>query len=89
MFNNLLINAFKYTESGGFVNIKLDQALIEFQNSGTDALNKNKLFKRFTKDSHSQGTGLGLAIVDEICKFHEWKLKYGFEEQTHIFYISL
>ncbi|MHC6199238.1 histidine kinase [Elizabethkingia miricola] len=90
LINNLILNAIRHTPAGGLIFVKLTRSLFEISNSGTEKLNTDLLFKRFsTLSSHKGGSGLGLAIIKEICTFHGWKVNYRFENNQHIFSVSL
>ncbi|MCJ7936294.1 MAG: HAMP domain-containing histidine kinase [Chryseobacterium sp.] len=90
LINNLILNAIRHTPPDGSISVTLTDSLFEIANSGTEKLNTDLLFKRFSKLSadHS-GSGLGLAIISEICKFHQWKINYTFENNTHIFSVMI
>lgn len=86
LINNLLLNAIRHTPSKGELKIKLNDGVLEIYNLGTTPLDDKLLFQRFSKVGASQtGTGLGLAIANEICKVHDWKITYGFENSFHTF----
>ena len=88
LFNNLLINAIKYTDKQGEINITLHENNLVIANSGTTALDTKRLFERFTtSSSETTNSGLGLAIVKEICVQNEWKINYHFQLNQHIFSI--
>ncbi len=90
LINNLLINAIRHTKKEGVISLKLTDKFFEVANSGTEKLDENILFKRFSKGSaNSNGSGLGLAIIQEICKFQNWKIEYKFENNNNIFTITL
>lgn len=90
LINNLILNTIRHTPVEGSISIKLTRSLFEISNSGTEKLNTDLLFKRFsTLSSHKGGSGLGLAIIKEICTFHGWKVSYRFENNQHIFSVSL
>lgn len=90
LINNLLLNAIRHTPVHGSISMKLTHSVFEVANSGTEPLNGDLLFKRFSKlSSESGGSGLGLAIIKEICTFHGWKVSYRFENNHHIFSVSL
>ncbi|MFY7816171.1 MAG: sensor histidine kinase [Chryseobacterium taeanense] len=90
LINNLILNAIRHTLPNGSISVKLTGSVLEVANSGTEKLNTELLFKRFSKFSadHS-GSGLGLAIISEICKFHQWDINYKFENNLHIFSVLL
>ncbi|UKB86243.1 hypothetical protein LF887_11605 [Chryseobacterium sp. MEBOG06] len=70
--------------------MKLTDSAFEISNSGTERLNADLLFKRFSKlSTESGGSGLGLSIIQEIAKFHHWTIEYKFENNHHIFTVNL
>ncbi|KFF11119.1 histidine kinase [Chryseobacterium soli] len=90
LINNLILNAIRHTSYDGSISVKLTDAVFEVANSGTEQLNRDLLFKRFSKlSSDNSGSGLGLAIISEICKFHHWTIDYRFENQLHIFSVTI
>ena len=90
LINNLIINAIRHTSINGSILIRLSQSEFEVSNSGTDKLNGDLLFKRFSRFSKdNNGSGLGLAIVQEICKSQNWTINYRFENNNHIFSVKL
>jgi signal transduction histidine kinase len=89
LINNLIINAIRHTSPGGFVSIELNQSYFEVSNSGTEKLNTEALFKRFSKFSaDNNGSGLGLSIIQEIGRLHQWMISYRFENGLHIFTVK-
>lgn len=90
LINNLILNAIRHTPIRGFISIKLNNSVFEVSNSGTEKLNSDLLFKRFSRFSKdNNGSGLGLAIVQEICKSQNWTIDYRFENNNHIFSVKL
>ncbi|MFS4473121.1 sensor histidine kinase [Chryseobacterium sp. T20] len=90
LINNLLINAIRHTAVGGSISVQLTHSVFEVSNSGTEKLNTDFLFKRFSKlSTDNSGSGLGLSIIQEICRFHQWTINYRFENQHHIFSVKL
>ncbi|PZU84735.1 MAG: sensor histidine kinase [Chryseobacterium sp.] len=90
LINNLILNAIRHTSINGSISIKLTNSVFEVSNSGTEKLNSDLLFKRFSRFSKdNNGSGLGLAIVKEICKSQNWKIDYRFENHNHIFSVKL
>ncbi|TCV08170.1 signal transduction histidine kinase [Sphingobacterium alimentarium] len=89
LINNLIINAIRHTAPGGAVRVVLEKSGFEVRNSGEHPLNTELLFKRFSRMSaDNSGSGLGLSIVQEICRLHQWNVKYGFENNEHIFSVT-
>ncbi|MCW1962074.1 sensor histidine kinase [Chryseobacterium viscerum] len=90
LINNLIINAIRHTSPGGSISIQLTNSSFEVSNSGTEKLNEDLLFKRFSKlSTDNSGSGLGLSIIQEICRFHHWTISYSFEHNHHIFTVKL
>ncbi|MDH6253747.1 signal transduction histidine kinase [Chryseobacterium sp. H1D6B] len=89
LINNLLINAVKHTPPSGTANVELFQHEFVISNTGQPALNKETLFKRFSKSSSdTTGSGLGLAIVKKICTHQKWIVDYNFQDGCHHFFIK-
>ncbi len=89
LVNNLLLNAVRYSENGGFITIKSTKKELIISNKGTQKLNDKGLFDRFWKMSQdSKGNGLGLAIVKEICHNNGWQVNYKFEDNQHQFIVK-
>lgn len=90
LINNLILNAIRHTPANGSINIKLTSSVFEVSNSGSQKLNADLLFKRFSRFSKdNNGSGLGLAIVKEICKSQNWNIDYKFEKNYHTFSIII
>lgn len=89
LINNLLINAVRHTLPHGKADVKLSENELVISNSGNAALNKENLFKRFSKSStDTAGSGLGLSIIKEICAHQHWNLSYSFDNNTHAFSVK-
>jgi len=85
-FSNLAINAVKYTQEKGVIELRLwrDTSHIYFSVSdngpGIDAKHLPRLTERFyrvdaSRNSATGGTGLGLAIVKHVLMRHDGELK--------------
>lgn len=90
LVNNLLMNAIKHNHDGGTVKVILINQSLTISNSGVeDALNGDKLYKRFSKQGNeNSGTGLGLSIVKRITEVFGWSIKYDFSNGKHFFSIE-
>lgn len=86
---NLLSNAFKFTPSGGLINVLLNHStenkslIIEVKDNGTGITKEQEasLFNIFVSHSKGKqtlapGTGIGLALSKEIVKIHNGDLSY-------------
>ncbi len=84
-FSNLVMNAAKYTESGGHINIRWysddDNAYLQVEDDGVgiDSHHLPRLTERFYRVDKSRsidtgGTGLGLAIVKHVLMRHNAEL---------------
>lgn len=82
MLQNLLNNACKYTQRGGFIKVVIDtgpesvRLTVSDNGPGISAEVKSRVFERFYRvggDRHasgSSGCGLGLSIVEHIAELH-------------------
>ncbi|MEY8760152.1 sensor histidine kinase [Chryseobacterium tongliaoense] len=90
LINNLLLNAIRHTPNNGFISVKLTESSFVVMNSGTETLNAELLFKRFSRQSaNNSGSGLGLSIIKEIARYQKWTVDYKFENNRHIFTVYL
>ncbi|KQT17471.1 histidine kinase [Chryseobacterium sp. Leaf404] len=90
LINNLILNAIRHTEPKGRITVVLENSVFSVMNSGSQKLDENLLFKRFSKiSSANSGTGLGLAIIKEIAKSQNWNAEYRFSDQNHCFSVRL
>ena len=88
VINNLLTNAFKYTNEGTVVfNVRCDNDLetnichitIEVKDTGIGIKDTSRLFNKFDrldmdKESNIEGTGLGLVITKKIVELMKGKI---------------
>ena len=82
MLQDLLNNAYKYTQRGGFIKVVIDtgpdsvRLTVSDNGPGINAEVKSRVFERFYRvggDRHasgSSGCGLGLSIVEHIAELH-------------------
>ena len=89
LIQNLLKNAFLHNVEDGMVDIKLDKKQLVVTNSGNQkSISQKRLYQRFNKSSNNpESWGLGLSIAFKIADKSNWKLKYNFEGNQHIFTI--
>ena len=64
--DNLLINAAKYNQENGRVDIHLERDSITIDDTGKGIKHAEKIFDRFYKE-HERGLGIGLHIVKKLC----------------------
>ncbi|WP_114492425.1 sensor histidine kinase [Candidatus Ulvibacter alkanivorans] len=90
LIQNLLKNAFLHNTKEGKVIISIMKNRLSIVNTGRlKALDKEKLFHRFYKQSGNPDTwGLGLAIARKISETSGWGLHYREEEGLHIFEVD-
>jgi signal transduction histidine kinase len=100
VFENLIINAIKYSHKPGEITVKLnkrdDRALICIANKGQNIPPQElpKLFERFYRVDKSRtasiaGSGLGLAIAKNIVELHKGRIWAQCEGEEILFYVSL
>ena len=87
LVSNLLINAIRYTDPGGRVDIALSGKELIIENTATgNGLDKSRLFQRFQKQAaDGSSNGLGLEIAGKIATLYQLVLSYRFENNRHIF----
>ncbi|MEN3156917.1 HAMP domain-containing sensor histidine kinase [Alkalimonas sp. NCh-2] len=78
LLNNLLANAFSYTDSGSIhISYQNQQLLVKDSGHGIPAALQSQLFSPGTKGATSQGLGMGLSIVSRLCQ--KWQLYCNIE----------
>ena len=85
--NNLLSNAFKYTESGQSITVTLKEVnrelLLQVRDTGIGIpINKQgKIFERFYQiESEHVGSGIGLSLVQRLVELHHGHIELESEE---------
>lgn len=89
LVNNLLQNAIRHNYAAGTITINVSKDWFSISNSGQkNALNQEKLFKRFNKDNEIKNSiGLGLSIAKEIAETSNLSLEYVYENEQHTFIV--
>ena len=82
MFYNVIVNAIKFTETGGNIAISDSKSTTNYgihisdDGCGMDKEQLSNIFNRFTRlDFQKEGQGLGLAIVKSIANFHQMEIQ--------------
>lgn len=90
LISNLIANAIRHNINHGSISISVTGNAFIVSNTGeSDALDKEKIFRRFSRTSEKKkGNGLGLSIVQQICKLHGWGIKYIYQNQQHVFIVN-
>lgn len=85
--NNLLSNAFKYTESGQSITVTLKEEngwlVLQVSDTGIGIpINKQgKIFERFYQiESEHGGSGIGLSLVQRLIELHHGRIELDSEE---------
>lgn len=86
ILNNLLSNAFKYTESGD-ITVKVTKSennlILEVSDTGTGipAGKQDRIFERFYQvDNEHIGSGIGLSLVQRLVELHHGQIRLRSEE---------
>jgi signal transduction histidine kinase len=83
LVSNLVVNAIRHNQSGGFVAVTLTPHVFAVENSGrAQALPADQLFARFRPNTGRPpgSVGLGLPIARQICETSGFLLTYHYEE---------
>jgi len=100
-FTNLIENAIKYNNPGGWVRVSLNAdhkymyLKVEDNGIGMPEADLNRIFERFYRvdKSHSReigGTGLGLAITQSAVQMHKGAIKvFSTEGEGTIFNVRI
>ncbi|MGM9785784.1 MAG: two-component regulator propeller domain-containing protein [Candidatus Cryptobacteroides sp.] len=86
ILNNLLSNAFKYTDSGSIsvkANLTTDSLVLEISDTGAGipAVEQDRIFERFYQmENEHIGSGIGLSLVQRLVELHHGKIELKSEE---------
>ena len=85
LLDNVLSNAFQYTDSGSVnINFTNNQLSIADSGLGIEAHISNKVMEPAVKGSTSTGYGFGLSIVKRLCDHQGWHLNVVSDNGTTI-----
>ena len=83
LLDNLLSNAFQYTNEGSVTVQYLDQCLIiSDTGSGIEPEISSQVTEPAVKGSQSTGYGFGLSIVKRLCEHQQWQLSVSSEPNS-------
>ena len=88
---NLIRNAFRYTQDGGAIVIRMTGDGFSVSNTGTTPLDKDKVFHKFYQPAGKRegSTGLGLTLVRCVCVNNGLQASYDYADGRHIFGVNL
>lgn len=100
VFENIIINAIRYSEKPGKINIKVSEekngVLVAIENKGETIKKEdlNKVFDRFyrtdtARNSETGGSGIGLSIAKAIIDLHNGKIWAECQEKSVAFYVLI
>ena len=92
---NLLSNAFKHTDAGGKVTLKVHEHdsevsfVVEDNGKGIRAENFEKIFERFYsgEEGYTPGTGIGLALTKSLVEMHSGSIRVESVENEYARFI--
>ncbi len=87
--DNLLTNAAKYNKKNGRVVLKVENDILQIEDTGKGIKNPSKVFERFYKEQE-RGIGIGLHIVKKLCEELGIKIRVdSVVGKGTIFYLNL
>jgi signal transduction histidine kinase len=85
LLDNLIGNAFQYTQEGKVtIDMQGKTLIIADTGPGIDASISDKITEPAIKGPHSTGYGFGLSIVKRLCEHQNWSLVLSSERGTKI-----
>lgn len=87
LLTNLLKNAFVHNVENGKLIIEVNPSSLKIMNSGSQSLDKNRIFQRFYRPQtgYKDSVGLGLSIAKSIAASFGLHLSYTWDEEMHSF----
>ena len=87
ILQNIISNACKYNEVGGYVKIYNDKKRLYIQNSGPKIENPEKIFDR-AYSSDERSSGIGLDIVNRLARAMDIEIQVKTDEESNIFILT-
>ena len=85
LLDNLIGNAFQYTQEGRVtIEIRNKTLIVADTGPGIDPSISDKITEPAVKGSQSTGYGFGLSIVKRLCEHQNWLLVFSSEQGTKI-----
>lgn len=90
LVSNLIVNALRHTNEGGYAVVVLNNSEFTVKNSGTPLKgDATRIFERFYKEDQSElSTGLGLSLVKMAAEASGLQISYKFENGNHVFSLN-
>lgn len=90
LLSNLIKNSiFHNLDSGGNIEIELEEDSLLISNSGKISKSEKNIFDRFVTSNKSENSiGLGLSIVERICALYNIEIFYSTLEGKHSFKLT-
>ncbi len=85
LLDNLIGNAFQYTQEGKVtIEMQNNRLIVADTGPGIDPSISDKITEAAVKGSQSTGYGFGLSIVKRLCEHQHWSLALSSEQGTKI-----
>lgn len=88
LINNLLKNSFLHNNQKGNIQISLHDNILSIANSGSEPLDRERIFERFYHKGNPESTGLGLPLVSSVCRYYDMEISYEFRNGMHVFSVK-